>query len=193
MITPPPSSTPIDTRIPYTTLFRAPASRARRRPAARSGKSGADRGPHLARARQGDRHGEEPAPLQGAKPPATPRPAGARTVQFVDPRGAYSNLVQSDEPSVWLALIKNDRIRSPPLSTLVSCHGRRIVKPIVPPTSDCSRFLLHYGTPWTCGAAVLSIGRNGIVQVETFDHIIIGGGFLGIAIAHHLARENGRE
>src|SRR3546814_15338495 len=73
-------------------------------------------------------------------------------------------------------LIKNDRIRSPPLSTLVSCPGRCIVKQIVPPTSDCSRFLLHCGTPWTCGAAVLSIGRNGIVQVETFDHIIIGGG-----------------
>src|SRR3546814_7216629 len=92
MIRRPPRSTRTDTLFPYTTLFRS--------------------------ARQGDRHGEEPAPLQGAKPPATPRPAGARTVQFVDPRGAYFNIVQSDEPSVWTALIKNDRIRSPPLSTL---------------------------------------------------------------------------
>src|SRR3546814_4672896 len=87
-------------------------------------------------------------------------------------------------------LIKNDRIRSPPLSTLVSCPGRCIVKQIVPPTSDCSRFLLHCGTPWTCGAAVLSIGRNGIVQVETFDHIIIGGGVLGLSIAYNLARNS---
>src|SRR3546814_11751074 len=81
-------------------------------------------------------------------------------------------------------------LRRPPRSTRTDTLFPYTTLFRSPPTSDCSRFLLHCGTPWTCGAAVLSIGRNGIVQVETFDHIIIGGGVLGLSIAYHLARDS---
>src|SRR3546814_2480524 len=81
-------------------------------------------------------------------------------------------------------------LRRPPRSTRTDTLFPYTTLFRSPPTSDCSRFLLHCGTPWTCGAAVLSIGRNGIVQAATFDHIIIGGGVLGLSIAYPLARDS---
>ena len=47
-----------------------------------------------------------------SNPPPRPRLIAATTAQFVDQRQKHSKLVQSDEPSVWLASMKNDRIRS---------------------------------------------------------------------------------